>query len=552
MMPTVQEQINKAFWNLESWISSWQKESGGYNGVIATFWDYSEDWIKSHTMNQFPIILGYLTLYDKFGKKEFLDKAKHAADFLVFNQDKEGCYIDAWGDIPGKGSGPVLNVCPDIALLEVYLRCEDEKYLEAAKRNIENYIFGKWWDGKGFSNYVANQTCKIIEALLILSRIENNAKYYNIAVNAGKWVLSQQIKKGEYKGAIYQAKHDERLFLVYNGKCLPALVTLHEYTGDKRFLEAAKDIYKFILRFMRDDGAFYSYLKPKEKKILGIPSLYTMITILYYISRKFSLFTRYNLPSNLKRMFISDWTLVEYPIWIARYANIIFGLLKLSKYCPEIQDKIGITLSYLLSHQYSNGGFPNTIGYFGDDANTNWQDVVCPIRWNAYVFQLVSELVTERPNQNYQAQILIKEYHENSEKKCFVETEKYVLFASLATPKIERFFIKTIDYRVSGKNQTEHTFISLSGDKGKIKGNKIIYTGAEIELYNNKIIIKSEKNINLVLNEKLEYKIQNKQKQFIIASKDFSIITGCALTRTNKNSWTTDNKILELTFEVKK
>ena len=553
-IPVIQKRINKAFWMLEKWISSWQKENGGYNGIIATFWDYSEDWIKNHTMNQYPIILGYLALYDKFRKKEFLDKAKRAADFLVSNQDKDGSYIDAWGDIPGKESGPVLNVCPDTALLEVYLRCGDEKYLKAAKKNIENYIFGRWWDGKGFSNYVANQTCKIIEALLILSKIEKNEKYYNIAVDAGRWVLSQQIKRGDLKGAIYQAKHDDRLFLVYNGKCLPALVKLFEYTNDKRFLDAAKDLSNFILKFMNAEGAFYSYLKPKGEKILGMPSLYTMMTILYRISRKFSLFNRSNLPSNLKRMFIKDWSLVKHPIWIARSACIILGLLELSKYVSSLREKIYIALNYLLSYQYPNGGFPNAIGYLGGDTNKSWQDVVCPIRWNGYVFPLLSELVTEPLTnlQKKQLPILIKEYYENSEKKCFVETEKYVLFVSLANPKIERFFIKTIDYRIHGKKQTGCTFISSLGGKGKIQGNKIIYIGVEMIFYNNKIVINQKKNINLTLNEKLKYKTEIQNKQFIITSKDFDIINNCALVRIDKNSWTTDIRNFELSFKVKK
>jgi hypothetical protein len=86
------------------------------------------------------------------------------------------------------------------------------------------------------------------------------------------------------------------------------------------------------------------------------------------------------------------WGSVDYPSWLARSADPIRALWQLSLDGMFDKARVAQYVQHLLGYQYPHGGVPNTIGFMGDPSQRSWQDVVCPVRWNAYVFFLLATL----------------------------------------------------------------------------------------------------------------------------------------------------------------
>ena len=413
-----QENINEAFWKLEKYLSSWRTKEGYFNGIMATFWDWSLDTIAPHTMNHYPIILGYIELFKKFNSNTYLVKAESSAKFYLTHQDKNGQFLNAWADIPPKHTGPILQICPDIALLELYKVTGKKLYLDTVNKNVE-WLFKNWWRNNGFYGSVVNQTCKGIEMFLLLYEITRQEKYAKMVLNLGEWVLTQQVQKDKLgKGGFYQSIHDDRLIIVYNAKVAPALIKLYQLTGDEKYKNALENLIKFILRNINPKNLFYSHLEYNFNIFL------TPITTFSYKITKFTPLLR-NKIRYLRRL-IFNYCIKEYPMWIARSADTINTLIESSKIVNIDNDIITKLIKNLLSYQYENGGFPNTIGYFGNPNKTVWQDIICSIRWNAYCFLLLSKLVSKEEKIDNELIIIKKEYQENNGLNTFIETKDYI------------------------------------------------------------------------------------------------------------------------------
>lgn len=423
--------INKNFWLLERYIKSWQTEKGYLNGIIATFWDWTNKTIVPHTMNHYPVILGYLNLYKKFNNQVYLREAKKLAAFYLDHQTDKGEFLNAWADIPPKHTGPILQICPDLALVELYKITKDNLYLEAVQKNIE-WLFNNWWDKNKFVGGVVNQNCKGIELFLGLYQLTDHLKYKHVAEKLGLWVLTQQRKKEDIgRGAFYQSIHDDRLILVYNAKIIPALLSLYKFTGNPLYKESIKEVVNFILKNRHYQGLFNSHLEPKN-------NIYRSFMPVYKLA-KFCLPLR-ELVRKYKRAIIK-YKIYFYPMWIARSADIIRSLLLAADECEIEKSWLENLVKTLLGFQYTNGGFPNTLGYFGDAKITRWQDIIASTRWNAYVFLLLSDFVDRENYPLEPFEKIEKMYSEKGMEYCFIETEDIVEWKK-DNKVIQRFYKK--------------------------------------------------------------------------------------------------------------
>gem|GEM_PF-6140947 len=379
---------------LERWFAGWRAEDGGYRGLIATFWDGSDTWIASHVMNSYPVILGYRDLYSRFGDPRFLDRAREDAEYLLAHQMPSGLFTHAFGDVPGKGTGPVVQACPGLSLARLASTLRDagepwETYAVAAQRCAEG-ILSTWFDGRVLTNRVANQELKTAELLLALADLGvNRDRYLQIATLLGDWSRQQQVREpGPAYGGIYQADHDDRIFSVYVAKCIPPLVELSRLPGGRRFMDAAVAAGTF-LQTRRDGqtGLFESHMMPA-----GTSSFRYRLaaSVRGRLSHRVAGHRLEGLV-RLRRRLGGGWTSVREPVWIARAASIVTALLRLSEkgaleYNPWADVRV------LLSHQHPDGGFANAVGL-----GPGWRDRgPCP-RWNAYVFQLLCHLTPAPP-----------------------------------------------------------------------------------------------------------------------------------------------------------
>jgi len=358
---------------LEKWLSSWKNSKGGYGGLVATFWE-SSFICYPHVSHQSGMINGYITLYQKTHDKEWLNKAKDAANFLIQNKvsrnDKTE-FLYAFGDTPSKGTGLIHQVTPCIALFRLSKILKDSNdltwklYFQNAKQVIDEYVIKKLWNGSFLdcsfkhNNYVHNQSMKACEALMFL----NGKKYEKIMKSCGDLITAHQIRKPEMLyGAIPQARRDSRVISVYNGKCIGGLISLYERFQDEKYLEVAIDLARFLKK-NEQNGAIYSHYEPR--RIIG-----------------FSSFTRAH---------AFTWKLKKYPLWIARISETIRNILELKRFGFSIN--VSPNIHYILKHQRENGSFQNTIGFKGDPNRLFWEDVAGIVRWNVCTFELLTYLL---------------------------------------------------------------------------------------------------------------------------------------------------------------
>jgi hypothetical protein len=369
---------------LISYLGTWQDSNNVFGGLIATWWSSTLATAVPHPMNQFPIILGFLELAKRFGSKSgWTEEAVKVADGLIGMISPDGSLKNSWGDIPGKKTCTVIYAAPALAIAETFALTGDEKYRQAALKLL-NHIDKHFNVGGINKEGVTNQALKWCEAMAIYGVTTGERKYIDRAKWIAKKYLKQQLVNGSISGGFYQGRSDDRLIIVYIGKCISPLVRLYEITKSYEFLKAASNTARFILKNRIKDGIFSNYLNPNGKiydKIKNIPRLDRVVF-------------RGRVPIYmLWRATITGWQEVQYPSFIARAADTISGIFLVSKYTGEFKEEIDELIFKLISFQYNNGGFPGSIRFFGNDEYKTWQDVCCPTRWNAYVFNLLCTIV---------------------------------------------------------------------------------------------------------------------------------------------------------------
>ena len=358
--------------NLLNWLEKQKTKEGAYLGICNTFWEYdSRNKNFPHTANQAGMINGFVNLYKKSKKKKWLKKAEEAADFLINNMDSLKRFKCAYGDSPGKNSGAIHYVLPDLALLRLYKINKKKKYLKAAKENLEFVIKNeKIFDYEPTIYVVCNQTAKLIECLLLLYKIEKKKTYLDESIKMADWILTQQIKKGPAKGALKQSNFDERAFSYYNAKSIPALIYLYKETKVKKYLKTAIEIGHFLEKMQDKTGLFYNNWE------LAIPFRNpNMGEITAKITKPISFVYKKSIMQ-----FYKKWVLKKKPMWIARSFNILYAMQLLSAY-----GSFKVDFHKLMKYQKKNGSFPNTVGY------GKKRDETSVTRWNAYAFEYLTK-----------------------------------------------------------------------------------------------------------------------------------------------------------------
>lgn len=367
--------------SLMSYLSTWSYE-GRVGGVICTWWSSTLGTAVPHPMNMFPLVLGALELHSASSDRAWLDYAVAIGDALAGMVNPNGQLENSWGDIPGKTSGTVIYAAPALALSQLYQVTGEPTHLRAAQRLLtyqdEHYVLsGLNHDG------VANQALKWAEALASIARSTNSACLLSRAHHIARRTLDQQIQTGPYAGAFYQSRTDDRLILVYQGKCLGPLVSLHAETGDKALLDAADHLAGFLLRSFDDRQLAYNYAMPTGPG-------YMLLRRARSLDRR--LFRRRVPTYRLWRAAAKRWVQHKWPVFIARSANTLHALMRLSALRPEHQARSVALVRAFASRQLPHGPFANTCGYFGVPDQLAWQDVCSPTRWNAYAFELLAHM----------------------------------------------------------------------------------------------------------------------------------------------------------------
>src|SRR5690606_4753855 len=194
-------------------------------------------------------------------------------------------------------------------------------YRDSALRAYQ-YLKAEWWDGVTLRNYVVNQTSTFLALLIELYQITANHQFLQNIHDNLSWILNQQHRNGGFP----QAKHDLRMFLVYNAKtCLGLLAALDVLDDRKRIriADALRQQAHFLINHMQNSGGgalFASHVQP--------PGYHYPVYLQQYRSARLFPNGRDMLYKVLRS---APFTKTERaPVWIARSALIVYVLHRIA------------------------------------------------------------------------------------------------------------------------------------------------------------------------------------------------------------------------------
>lgn len=379
----LRDAVARALPRLWRYLKSWQTTDGRFAGMIATWWSSYVETAVPHPMNQFPILLGLLELHRaRVAGGEWLAEAQRVGDGLASSVDARGYLDNGWGDIPGKSTGPIFYTACVRALAALHEATPLPTYRDAALR-MDGLVTRIWTRGDLLTGaLVSNQVLSWAQSKLWLARMLDQPALAQDAARIARAELVNQISEGPLAGAFYQGRFDDRLMTIYVGKCIAPLVEIGRAVGDDALIHAARRTADYLTRQDIDPGIWLNVRTP------GGLWMKLMRPITSLDRRVF----RYAVPVYRLRRAIQSWETVDYPSWLARSADPIRALWELSD-AGAIDPAVPTRYTRrLLAMQLPHGGFPNTVGFFGDAARSAWQDAAPCTRWNAYVFLLLCRL----------------------------------------------------------------------------------------------------------------------------------------------------------------
>ena len=176
---------------------------------------------------------------------------------------------------PATGGTPHEGACDNgllalAATLRELGRPEWERYLAAARLNLQAYYLNRLWDDTACffrdnptaASFVPNKAATACDALFRLAALTGEAVWAErYALPTLDRVLEHQVKGGDplLEGAIAQnsfgSRQIQKYFPIYNARCVSALLRAYNWTSHEKYLTAALAILSFITRWIREDGS---------------------------------------------------------------------------------------------------------------------------------------------------------------------------------------------------------------------------------------------------------------------------------------------------------
>jgi hypothetical protein len=172
--------------------------------------------------------------------------------------------------------------------------------------------------------------------------------------------IAHQVQGGELDGAIYQLSVQGRFvpkfFPYYVARCIPALLSGFDVTGDDRYKRAACQALDFVARCRDREGAFPQVLYPGRQ-----------------VNR--------------------------FPRWIAGVGDILRAIVLGSRHGSDIS--LEPTLSWLLGGQLTSGGFRTAHGFASQVSQHDprdppeFRDLLPVCGWSDKAFRFLTEILPD-------------------------------------------------------------------------------------------------------------------------------------------------------------
>ncbi|MFA6146786.1 MAG: beta-L-arabinofuranosidase domain-containing protein [bacterium] len=279
--------IYSPYFRCKGWIPSYP-ETTGY--IIPTMFDYANysgtdemrlrairmaDWecevqmddgaVQGGTIDQVPtpaifntgqVIFGWVRTYLETGKEKYLTSAIKAGEYLVQQQDSDGKWRKNLSNYASKEmESYTYNTRTAWSLIYLYSVTKEEKYREAAVRNIEWALGQQNENGWFRHNCLSDPSCPLLHTIAYSIRgiletgiYTKERKYVEAARKASEALLSKQRPDGGLPGRFRQNWEPAVQWSCLTGNAQISIIwgRLYQHTKEPMFLDGMKKANQFM------------------------------------------------------------------------------------------------------------------------------------------------------------------------------------------------------------------------------------------------------------------------------------------------------------------
>ena len=230
------------------WEAAVQMPSGAVQGGVIAFAPVPA------IFNTGQVLFGWARSHRETGDPLFLEAARKACDFLVEAQDPDG----AWRRHGSTFARPGVNLYDARTawgLLEGFGVTGDSRHRDAVVRNLD-YVLSRqrpngWYEECCLDDNdrpLLHTIAYTMEGLLESGRVLGDTRYVEAARRAADALLGLQRRDGGLAGRFDAEWRPSARWSCVTGDAQTAIVwlRLHEITGERRYLEAARRLNRFV------------------------------------------------------------------------------------------------------------------------------------------------------------------------------------------------------------------------------------------------------------------------------------------------------------------
>ena len=242
---TKDDNIRKSAIRMAEWELKRQMPNGAFPGAAAGDKEFPI------VFNTGQVIFGIIRAFHETKEVKYKKSAIMAADWLARVQNKDGC----WSRFDYLNAIHSYNTRTAWSLLQVYNATKKNEYLEVATKNIDwaltQQLDNGWFMKSAFHekqepllHTIAYTIQGIIEAGIYLK----NKDYTNSAKKAADALLGLQKKDGSLAGSFDKNWKSSVSWSCLTGNSQMSIIwlRLHGLTKDKRYLDAAKKMNRYV------------------------------------------------------------------------------------------------------------------------------------------------------------------------------------------------------------------------------------------------------------------------------------------------------------------
>ncbi|MEW6201399.1 MAG: beta-L-arabinofuranosidase domain-containing protein [bacterium] len=237
-------------------LSLWEVEIQFPSGAVRQYYydKTAKDESSPAVFNTGMVIFGLVRAYKETGEKVFYDAAVRAGDWLVNMQDDDGVWRRGDSTMP---TNPLRTYHTRVAwsLAELWRESDDEKYKEAARRNL-NWALTRqrengFFDGAKFhidENPLTHTIAYTIEGLLGAGFIFGEERYIEAAEMAAESAMLAYERMRFFPATFDENWHSDDGYSCLTGCAQFSVIwqKIYQQNADARFLNAALKINDFL------------------------------------------------------------------------------------------------------------------------------------------------------------------------------------------------------------------------------------------------------------------------------------------------------------------